>query len=248
MKHGRPEDYRGPLSPKLAAEGINAAAHNARRLLSDAKLLLEAERFPTAAALATLSIEESGKVSILRGMVGQASPDILREEWRRYRDHRAKNGAWILPDLAAKGARRLHELRDVVNRDGEHTALLNSVKQIGFYTDCYAQGHWSEPEKVIDAELARSLVQIAELLAGREETVTVRELELWAQHVAPALRTPDASFALLRWATAMYQEGLSTTTPQDYARFVLGETAAADWPSSPPKAQWRRDSRSPVRP
>ena len=46
---------------------MNAARRNARRLAEDAKLLLEAGRYPTATALAVLSIEESGKMSILRG-------------------------------------------------------------------------------------------------------------------------------------------------------------------------------------
>jgi len=45
---------------------MNAATRNARRLAADARLLLDAGRLPTAAALATLSIEETGKVSILR--------------------------------------------------------------------------------------------------------------------------------------------------------------------------------------
>lgn len=237
MKQGRPEEYRGPLSHEQVAEGINVARRNARRLASDAMLLLEAQRYPTATALAALSIEESGKVAILCMMVGEASPERLREHWRRYRDHRSKNGMWILPDLVAKGARHLRQLRDVVERDGEHTAILNSIKQIGFYTDCYARAHWSEPEKVVSAELARSLVKIAEVLTGQDKVVTARELELWAQHVGPVINTPEAPYALLRWATAMHEEGLSTTTPQEYARFVFGEIAVTDWLSDPPKAQ-----------
>jgi hypothetical protein len=58
--------YRGKLSPKQAAEGMNAAAQNAKRLCEDAQLLFEARKFPTACALAILSIEESGKLPFLR--------------------------------------------------------------------------------------------------------------------------------------------------------------------------------------
>jgi len=43
-QQGRPEDYRGPLSPEAIAEGINAAYRNALRLANDATLLLEAGR------------------------------------------------------------------------------------------------------------------------------------------------------------------------------------------------------------
>jgi len=235
VKHGRPEEYRGPLTLAEATAGMNAALRNAQLLLADAKLLLNAERYPTATALAALSIEESGKVSILRGLVLETTPDGLRKQWGRYRDHRSKNGAWIMPDLVAKGARLLHELSEVVNRDGEHTAILNTVKQIGFYTDCYTKGYWSEPEKVIEVGLARSVVQIAEIMAAKE-TVTEREIELWVEFLGPVWRTPEMPFALLRWATAMHTEGLSTISPGRYAQFVFGEVTAADRSSEPPEA------------
>ena len=58
--------YRGRLSPTQIADGMSAAQRNARRLVDDAKLLLDAGRFPSATSLAILSIEESGKTSILR--------------------------------------------------------------------------------------------------------------------------------------------------------------------------------------
>jgi AbiV family abortive infection protein len=134
---GRPQEYRGPLTAAEIAEGMNAARRNAKRLATDARILLDAERLPTAAAIAALSIEESGKISILRGFAIATTPDAIKTAWQQFRDHRSKNGAWILPDLVNAGAKHLFELRPTVNRNGEHTALLNSLKQLGFYTDCY---------------------------------------------------------------------------------------------------------------
>jgi AbiV family abortive infection protein len=86
---------------------MNAAIRNAQRLADDAGLLLNAARLPSAAAMATLSIEESGKQSILRELATVTSPDELKAAWRRYRDHRSKNGSWILPHLVYHGARQL---------------------------------------------------------------------------------------------------------------------------------------------
>jgi AbiV family abortive infection protein len=236
QKNHLPE-YRGPLDPTAVAEGINAANRNARRLVADAKLLLDAERYPSAAALAALAMEESGKVSILRALAVAKSPEELRAEWRRYRDHRSKNGAWILPSLVAQGARRLHHLGQTVERDAEHTAILNSLKQVGLYTDCYgSNAHWSEPREIIDGSLARALVGIAELLS-KEKIVTPREIELWIQHLSPVWNTPEMPHALLRWATALHQEGLSNVAPEEFARFVLGDIASTDWKSEPPKTQ-----------
>ncbi|HAQ00469.1 AbiV family abortive infection protein [Rhodospirillum rubrum] len=231
-KAGQLEEYRGPITPASAAEGMNAARQNALRLVFDAKLLLEAERYPTAASVAALSIEESGKLSILRTIVVLSDVNRLRDEWRRYRDHRSKNGAWILPDLARKGARHLYELAMTIERDGEHTAILNSIKQIGFYTDCYGKIHWSNPSMVIDRELANSLVKIAEILTPKND-VTVRELELWVDAIRPVYGTSEMSNGLLRWATQMHREGLSDRTPEEYAKFVFGEETAAKWTEKP---------------
>lgn len=233
---GRPLEYRGFLTAAQVAEGMNAAKRNARRLATDARLLLDAGRLPTAAAIAALSIEESGKISILREIAVVTLPKELKDAWKRYRDHRSKNGAWILPDMVRAGARRLGDFADVVNRDGEHTDLLNSLKQLGFYTDCFGRAHWSEPARIFqgnEAKLGPFLVDVAELLAPTTET-TAREIELWVEYMRPVWLTPDMASGLLRFADAMFREGLTTTTPKEYARFVFGESEAANWEAEKP--------------
>src|SRR5262245_14331298 len=62
--------YRGPLSAQQIADGMNGAARNAKRLLEDAITLIKAGRFPTACSVAILSIEESGKLPVLRALAG----------------------------------------------------------------------------------------------------------------------------------------------------------------------------------
>ena len=227
----RAQEHRGPLTPAAAATGMNAAIRNAQRLAEDAAFLLEAKRYPTAAALAALSIEESGKVSILRHLAGITDAKAIEQEWRRYRDHRSKNGAWIVPSLVRDGARRLHEFAETINRAAEHTAVLNSLKQIALYTDCFGNGHWSEPVEVIDAELAQSLVQTAVLLAPKR-FITVREMELYVEIVSPARGTSDLPHALVRWASAIYDEGLSDTPPEQYVKFIFGE-GEGEWVFKP---------------
>jgi len=41
---GKPVPFRGRLSPKQIADGMNAVARNATRLVNDAEVLLEAKR------------------------------------------------------------------------------------------------------------------------------------------------------------------------------------------------------------
>src|SRR6266511_636276 len=88
--------YRGVLSAKQIAEGMNAAARNARRLYDDAEILFREKRFPSSCSLAILSIEEAGKMAVLRELSCASTKARVNEAWRRYGDHREKNAQWIL--------------------------------------------------------------------------------------------------------------------------------------------------------
>ena len=211
------------LSVQQAAKGMNAASHNARRLLLDAKLLFDAERNATAAALAILAIEESGKVSILRGLSMAPDEESRRQLWSDYRSHLSKNTAWILPELVAKGARTLDELRPATDKSADHTVTLDNLKQLSLYTDCLGAGHWAEPERVVDRALAQTLVAIADVLA-RTEVVTSTEMELWNKHMRPVHgESMDAMRAALRnWYVEMKQLGLWDGDMATAEAFIFG--------------------------
>jgi AbiV family abortive infection protein len=212
------EPYRGQLSPKEIAHGMNAAGRNAKRLLKDAKLLNEAKRFPTACSLAILSIEESGKLSILRSIATAQDEKELRRRWKEYRDHQMKNVMWIITELAGKGARTLDDLKPIFDRESEHPAILDTVKQIGFYTDCNGQGHWSEPDSVVDEGLAQKMLDIAEILTPKHET-TEREVELWIAHVGPHWGTPEMKKGAVEFYKAMLMEGLTQHRVEEVEQF-----------------------------
>ena len=215
--------YRGTLTPAQIAEGMNAANRNARRLADDARALFDLHRYPTASSIAVLSIEESGKVSILRHFAMARDLPNCRRIWQDYRNHRSKNVAWILPDLVAAGARDLDSLQLAAQADAEHTSLLNDLKQIGFYSDCLGNTHWSEPEKVIDKRLAQMLVKMADLFATKE-SVTPEEIELWIVHLGPAYGAPLETMkaALLNWYCAMNEVGLLNEDDMVVREFVMG--------------------------
>ena len=218
------KQYSGTLDPAQLAEGMNAALRNARRLTDDARTLVDAERYPTAAAMAVLAIEESGKVGVLRRLAIAPDSEIRRKAWRDYRSHRQKNAAWILPDLVAKGARDLDSLGQGIAPSGDHTAILDQVKQIALYTDCLGDAHWSQPEEVIDEQMACTLVKIAELFA-RDKTVTTKEVELWIDHLGSTSEDPVEvqKNALLEWFATMRQHGLYSGEMEEVKEFVLGK-------------------------
>jgi AbiV family abortive infection protein len=213
--------YSGRLSAAEVTAGIVAAQANAERLISDAKVLIQAERFPSATALAILAMEERGKVTILRRLALLSDDKDVRDAWRDYRSHRAKNTGWILPTLVAGGARTMEGLRPATEKNAEHTFVLDALKQVAVYTDCLGDRHWSLPEEVIDADLARSMIASAELMWG-SRAVSEREIELWMDVVAPHYAKPGMAGAVVAFQAALHAEGLSDTAPESLQAFMEG--------------------------
>ena len=221
MARRRLDQYAGRLSPAEIAAGMNAAAANARRLVEDAKRLLEKSRFPTALSLAVLSIEESGKVTILRSLALARDQKELSETWREYRCHTQKNRMWPFVEMVAKGARRLGDFRALFEDGAEHQFLLDNLKQLGFYTDCLGKRHWANPDEVIDENLSRQIVQVAEILLVKRQ-VTEREVQLWIQHVKPVWKQEMELMeaAVAAWHRQMCTEGLATD-PDGMEQFIV---------------------------
>ena len=209
------KSYCGELSPAEIADGIAAAQANARRLIGDAKLLADAGRFPSAAALAILAIEERGKVI------------KLKETWRDYRSHRAKNAGWAMPLLLPAGARTMKDFAPMVDKKADHASMLDALKQVAFYTDCLGEKHWSKPEEVIEPDLAKVLIEIAERMWG-DSTVTAREMELWHEIVAPHYAKREMPDAVIRCEEALKKEGLKDTSIEGLRAFMEGRPIEVD--------------------
>jgi AbiV family abortive infection protein len=226
--------YKGTLTPAQLAAGINAARQNAQRLAADAATLLAAQRFPSALALAILSIEEAGKIPILRRHA--VEPHDL-QAWKDYRSHTRKNVLWPFPSLVLGGARALDEFRELFSPEAEEPYILDQLKQIAFYTDCLGNAHWSIPDELIHEPLARSIVETARIMAGRPAMTTEEEIGLWIAHLGPAFasRDPDLmKHALLNWHEAMQAKGLTTDDSNNFKAFVTGAMtgATADKPDA----------------
>lgn len=177
-----PVRCRSRLSPEQIANGMNAASRNAARLVKDAEMLLEAKRYPTAAAVAVLAIEESGKLPILRGLATAESDAAVKARWKEYRSHQAKNVLWLFPMFASAGVKTMAEFGRLFDPNSKHREKLDELKQFGFYSDCFEGGDWSEPEHFIDELMARFVVKTARSLT-KEYPFSAREIELWVEHV-----------------------------------------------------------------
>ena len=213
--------YRGKLSAAEIAKGMTVAGHNARRLANDAATLLAVGSFPTAASLAALAIEEAGKASILRALALAKNDAEIKDEWKAYRSHTRKNTIWILPTLAASGVRKLDDLLPLFDHDSDHPFLLDQLKQLGLYTDCLGKGHWAIPTEVVEQDLARMLVNVANVLA-KDKDVSEKEVELWIEHVGPVWKKDPAWMkkALANWYAAMQVAGLAPEGENKMEQFI----------------------------
>ena len=134
MAYKKLERYRGRLTPEGVVAGMNAARNNPLRLLSDAELLFEHGRYPSAVVLAILSIEETGKLAILRMMALESDRDKVEQVWADYRSHRKKNVFSVLPEVIRKGVRGLEDLRVVYDPQAAHPLMTEDIKQVATYT------------------------------------------------------------------------------------------------------------------
>ena len=204
--------YRGLLGAAEVTQGMNAATHNARRLAADARRLLDGKSYATSFALACLSIEESGKCRILRELALARDEVEARECWREYRSHTSKNLLWPLVEAVEAGARKAEDFAALLRPGADHTHLLDKLKQISLYTDCYTKGHWSVPTDLIDEELARRLVLAAEIMGANRE-ISTEEIELWIHYLQPVWgREKTATSmkeALFQWDKEIRRRGLA---------------------------------------
>lgn len=219
--------YKGALEPKQVAEGMTLALENAARLAADARLLLDNGRATTAVALAALSIEESGKVQILRRISIAEDKAEVKDLWRQYRRHTAKNTLWIFGRLVVSGARRLEDFRPIADPDSDHPEVLDRLKQDCLYTDCIGDAQWVSPRDIDIADLAPHLVKLAEIL-GAAKAIDVREIEAWRRHMAPvAGESFEAQkLAVAAWFQEMAMLGLSNATPEEVEAFLGGYGSA----------------------
>jgi hypothetical protein len=142
------------------------------------------------------------------GLAFAATQEQRAAEWRRYRKHTAKNFLAVMPDLVRNGARRLSDLAGLFTSDTDtERSTYDTVKQLGFYTDCCGDAHWSIPDAVIDEALATSLVAWALRLTKEKPPVTAQELEIWALH----MRNGCTRENILKWCEDMVAAGRMTS-------------------------------------
>ena len=159
--------FRGALTRAGAESGIRALHENAARLARDARLLADARRYPSAAALAAMALDEIGRIPLLVALHAVDGNSRLAELWRRFREHR-HDFPWAIFQTGAP-----QRLTSDIN-----TALA-FMRSIGNIVECLGPGNWAEPARLIQPGLAEELVATAELICLNP--MSTRGITVWLE-------------------------------------------------------------------
>ena len=165
------------ITPTSYARGVSVCLANARSLLDDAMILLEAGRTSRAVALAILALEEGDKTrQLLLLCMGDGD---AKAQWEAFRNHRPKlsaslslltHGTYSLIPRAWANAKRQPGHGGSL---AELPLLADVLKQRCFYSDLLSDGKWSDPSRVVPKVAGKAIVGLAALFLGLTTTLAL---------------------------------------------------------------------------
>lgn len=157
------------LTPNEATAGVSAALENGRRLASDARLLNEQGRSPTALAIAILAVEELDKIGLITQVWhARHSPEKLDAPVSDFRNHRVKNSQMLVARCVEMGFVPAEIDRIKSDRGPSWAAFFEDLKHKHIYVDRTKDG-WRSPSGIWPSEEsarvnAEVYVRVAEYL------------------------------------------------------------------------------------
>jgi AbiV family abortive infection protein len=183
--------YEGNLTPFEAATGIQAARLNALDLVVTSELLYNRKRYAHSTAIATLSIEEAGKVPILLSIfLGLGQP--TKKLWQDYRRHIAKTktlNVGIESRIAVFFPEIEKETKNHIANNGPNSSDLEVNKQLSLYSDCFETKEgvtWHVPQNTEWQKHAWERLNEAKALAHGLRDYSPEELAVWLQYAQKA--------------------------------------------------------------
>jgi AbiV family abortive infection protein len=232
-------EWEGTVSPRKYADGVSACLENSRRLFEDSLTLQKAHRYPSAVALAILSLEEIDKMYRLLRIALIKEPSSLKREWAEWRDHKAKLKSVLRP-IPAEQPKATAEVLSIATV--HH--LAQRLKLRSLYVTLLQDGTWSRPGGIITESLCRGMViPTAFLLFGRasllgflaDDTVEKMDMPTKATSVARRLHKWRRSQPGLRWAEQQgkIHEKWLTATAARFGVKIPSEPTASRQPDLP---------------
>ena len=187
------ERHSGHLSLEQISAGISACIDNALDLFGDAMILRHHKRHARALSLLLTSLQEAGKVSLLRQMSLLSPKDQKKWShlWRLFRDHEAKDGLGQSAKISnnVQGDPGEAFLEQFVYNSTLAPAK-EKIRQFGQYVDFVPKdGTWWSPRD-ITPEVVEHAVE--DVVAALYRLYREREMGLFS---VPALRVYTEEFA-----------------------------------------------------
>jgi len=180
--YGRTSSRLRFTTTQLNVDELDGLAHavrvNARGLVDDARLLLEAGRYPRAFALAELAAEEVGKLVLVAATAIRVALDVpvnWPRFWKHFRHHppKAWNAALIDRIMAVNATAWIAGDVNAIVADTEgleearrQAALMPFTKNDALYVD-HRRQHLKVPWETVSHEQAQTIVAGVDLLLIR---------------------------------------------------------------------------------
>lgn len=167
---------------------------NAARLARDAKLLLESGRFPSAAMMAVMALEEISRVFHPIEILTAGSDRQRQQAWKTFR------GIWhAFPWAVFARDERLMS-------DAELDAMLSFIRMLGRRSECIEPGIWIDPGELITAALAASIVTIAESFCAKP--ISLGSVEVWMELAKSLPANISTRASMRKFQAALESKGL----------------------------------------
>ena len=178
------------ISPTAYARGVTVCLENARSLLDDALVLLEAKRRARATALAILALEEGDKVRRL--LLLCMGPGEAKREWEAFRLHGPRLSASLsilthgdysfLPRSWAS----IRPKRRGSGWIGDLPHIAGMLRERCFYADLLRDGTWSVPSRMVPRGVCEAIIGIANVFLGITTTLALGSEMVVAGQLEPA--------------------------------------------------------------
>lgn len=186
-KPERLRQYAGPLNPEDAATGIQVARLNALSLLEAADKLFASKKHALTIVLSILAIEEATKVPIIFSILLSDNSREIKNLWKQYRTHTAKGS--IYPHLISQVVYTHYprgkdkKLQELVADTTPKPEIMEFVKQLMLYSDCFTHKAWTLPLDQASRDKAKFMLDDARAIILQLRDYSPEELVIWKQHL-----------------------------------------------------------------
>lgn len=163
--------YNDKLTIPEIAAGIEATIANMEALVEAARLLLDAGNAGPAFGLAVMSLEEAGKLHVLRAMCqrGGVPNAQWRKLWASFRSHQYKSSGGLMDSYSDDVRGDPETVLELALGHAESTDQVEAARQWSFYVDFDAATRtWNRPPE-FDEQKALDALGTAEAVLQRNK-------------------------------------------------------------------------------